>query len=76
MKNRKMLNILIPPVLVLLTIIPTEIVYVLSKSQNYLFKVFLYVTFFVIVIVLAGLVSIFYNKRNGKRINENFNNEK
>src|SRR5690625_3994585 len=75
MKNIKLINIL-TPILVALMIIPADIVYVLSEIQNYLFKVFLYLAFFAVVVVPAVLVFIFYNKRNEKRIHENFNNKK
>jgi len=66
MKNIKLINIL-TPILVALMIIPADIVYVLSESQNYLFKLFLYLAFSAVVVVPAVLVSVFYNKRNEKK---------
>ena len=64
MKNIKLSNLLMPPLIILLTVIPANLVYDLNEGENFSFLVLLYVAFSIIAIVLVWLGSIFWRNYN------------
>jgi len=64
MKNIKLSNLLMPPLIILLTVIPANLVYDLNEGENFSFLVLLYVAFSIIAIVLVWLGSKFWRNYN------------